>query len=178
MSDDAAGRDAMNPDVLHLARGAGEDIAFVMATERRPGYEEVVGRWTEAEHRAALADGRHVYFIARLGSQPVGFAIVRDWPSPEEVVHIKRVAVSCPGLGHGKALVAGLVDLIFRSTGAHRIWLGLVPDNHRARRAYEAVGFKAEGLAPGAALVAGGRRDELVMAMVRPDWLAAQRREG
>jgi RimJ/RimL family protein N-acetyltransferase len=67
-----------------------------------------------------------------------------------------------------------LVDVIFRETEAHRIWLGVFPENGRARRAYEAVGFKAEGLARGNAFFGGVYRDELVMALVRPDWSAAR----
>ena len=141
-----------------------------MATERLSGYDQLVGRWNDAQHRAALTDGRHAYFIARLNLELVGFAIVRDWASPERVVHIKRVAVSRPGLGHGKALLAKLVELIFRDTDAYRIWLGVFPENARARRAYEAVGFQTEGLARGSAFFGGAHRDEVVMALLRPEW--------
>ena len=159
---------------LQLVQATADDIAFVMAAERLPGYEELVGRWSEAQHRAALADGRHAYFIARLASQDVGFAIVRDWASSERVACIKRIAVSNPGQGHGKILLADLVDRIFTKTDAYRIWLGVFPDNARARRAYEAVGFKAEGLARGSAFFGGVYRDELVMALVRPEWPAGR----
>jgi RimJ/RimL family protein N-acetyltransferase len=159
---------------LQIVQGTADDIAFVMAAERLPGYEELVGRWSETQHRAALADGRHAYFTARLQSQDVGFAIVRDWASPERVACIKRIAVSNPGHGHGKIFLAGLVDRIFTKTDAYRIWLGVFPENDRARRAYEAVGFKAEGLARGSAFFGGAYRDELVMALVRPDWLAGR----
>jgi hypothetical protein len=44
---------------LDLVRAAEADIPFIMATERLPGYEELVGRWSEAEHRAALSDDRY-----------------------------------------------------------------------------------------------------------------------
>ena len=159
---------------LQLVPGTADDIAFVMAAERLPGYEELVGRWSEAQHRAALADGRHAYFIARLEAQDIGFAIVRDWASPERVACIKRIAVSSPAQGHGKMFLAGLVDRIFLETDTYRIWLGVFPENDRARRAYEAVGFKAEGLARGSAFFGGVYRDELVMALVRPDWSAGR----
>jgi RimJ/RimL family protein N-acetyltransferase len=159
---------------LLLARGTERDIHFVMTTERRDGYEALVGRWSEAQHRAALGDGRHAYFIARLQSQDVGFAIVRDWASSERVACIKRIAVSSPGQGHGKMFLAGLVDRVFTDTDAHRIWLGVFPDNDRARRAYEATGFKAEGVARGSAFFGGVHRDELIMALLRPEWSAAR----
>jgi RimJ/RimL family protein N-acetyltransferase len=157
---------------LQLVRGSDEDIAFVLATERLPGFEQLVGRWSEGQHRSALSDGRHVYFIARFKSEAIGFAIVRDWASAESVAHIKRVVVSQPGRGHGKALLTELVEIIFQNTDAHRIWLGVFPENTRARRAYEAVGFQAEGIARGSAFFGGRHRDELVMSLLRPDWVA------
>jgi diamine N-acetyltransferase len=161
---------------LQLVKGTTDDIAFVMAAERLPGYEALVGRWSEAQHRAALADGRHTYFIARLASRDIGFAIVRDWASSERVACVKRIAVANPGQGHGKMFLASLVDCIFADTDAHRIWLGVFPENDRARRAYEAVGFKAEGVARGSAFFGGVYRDELVMALLRPDWSAVRNR--
>jgi RimJ/RimL family protein N-acetyltransferase len=70
--------------------------------------------------------------------------------------------------------LAGLVDRVFTDTDAHRIWLGVFPDNDRARRAYEAAGFKAEGLARGSAFFGGVYRDELIMGLLRPEWSAAR----
>jgi len=157
---------------LEIVRATEADVPFVMATERLVGYEDLVGRWDEAEHRTALANNRYAYFIACVASQPIGFAIVRDWASSEHVTCIKRIAVARSGEGLGKAFFAHLVDRIFRDTDAYRIWLGVFPDNARARRAYEAVGFKAEGVARGSAFFGGIHRDELVMALLRPEWPA------
>ena len=42
--------------------------------------------------------------------------------------------------------------------------------NLRARRAYEPMGFQAEGVARGNAFFGGIYRDELVMALLLPDW--------
>jgi diamine N-acetyltransferase len=161
---------------LNLRRAIEADIASIMMIERTPGYEQLVGRWDGAQHRNALADSRHAYFIAQdlvaqdRAERPVGFAIVRDWASPEQVTLIKRVAVSHPGLGYGRALVRNVVDAIFRETDAHRIWLGVFPENIRAQCAYEAVGFRREGIARGTAFFNGVHRDELVMALLRPQW--------
>ena len=63
-----------------VVRGDGSAIPFIMATERTAGFDDLVGRWEETQHRAALADGRHAYFIARNGAEPIGFAIVRIGP--------------------------------------------------------------------------------------------------
>jgi RimJ/RimL family protein N-acetyltransferase len=158
--------------MLTIARADQSAIPFVMATERTTGFDQFVGRWEEAQHRAAFADGRHAYFIGRAGAEPVGFVIVRDWAAPERVTLIKRMIVSRPGQGYGRVLLSGVLDAVFSETNAWRVWLGLYPENTRARRAYEAVGFQAEGVARGSAFFHGAHRDELVMAILRPEWEA------
>lgn len=165
-----------NPNLLQVKRATADDISFIMATERLPGYEQLVGRWTKSQHRKALADRRHAYFIARLNSEAVGFAIVRDWASPERVAHIKRVVVTQPGRGHGTAFLSKLVAITFRDTDAYRIWLGVFPENIRARRAYVSVGFRAEGVARGQSYFGGVHRDELVMSLLRPEWPSRSRK--
>ena len=67
-------------------------------------------------------------------------------------------------------MLAAAVDRAFRETGVYRLQIGLFPDNARARRAYEAVGFQAEGVSRGSAFFAVVFRDELVMALLRPEW--------
>ncbi len=162
-----------NPDV-ELLRATEADLAYVMATERLPGYDALVGRWDEARHREAIADGRHSYLLARVGCEPVGFTILRDAHSAERIALVKRVAVSRPGEGLGKAMMRAVVAHVFGTTVTHRLWIGVFPDNLRARRVYEAVGFVAEGVARGSAFFHGVHRDELILAILRPDWAAAR----
>ena len=157
-------------DALRLVRAGEADLPFIMATERLEGYEPFVGRWDEARHRAALADGRHAYVLGHLGDVPAGFAILRDWASPERVTQVKRIAVAAPGQGHGGLLLRAVAAAVFTETDAHRLWLGTYPENMRARRAYEACGFVAEGIARGSAIFGGIQRDELVMSILRPEW--------
>jgi RimJ/RimL family protein N-acetyltransferase len=141
-----------------------------METERLDGYERLVGRWDETRHQAALADGRHAYFVARAAVGPVGFVILRDWESPERVVCLKRIAVRRPGEGAGRRIAALAADAAFIETDAFRLWLGVFPENERARRAYHAAGFQPEGIARGSAFFGGEHRDELVMSLLRPEW--------
>jgi RimJ/RimL family protein N-acetyltransferase len=154
---------------FRLSRATPSDLPYVMATERLAGYDAVVGRWDADKHRAAIADDRHAYFLGTLDGEPAGFAIVRDWASTERVALVKRIAVSRPGHGIGKDLLKAVVERVFHETDAHRLWLGVFPDNLRARRAYEAVGFVPEGVARGSAFFGGVHRDELVMAILRTD---------
>lgn len=159
---------------LKLRRAEASDISFILATERGEGYDDLVGHWDADQHAAALADSRYAYFIACADDQPVGFAILRDWASTNQVTLVFRVAVAKPGVGYGKAMMRRVVEAAFRETDVYRLWIGVLPDNVRARRAYEAVGFRAEGIARGAWLMNGIRYDELVLAIVRPDWEAVR----
>ena len=85
------------------------------------------------------------------------------------------MAVFPPGRGYGRALLAKVVDAVFEETQAWRIWLGVFPENTRARRAYEAAGFRPEGIARGYAFIGGVYRDELMMALLRPEWEARRK---
>ena len=156
--------------VFELVQAGEDDLAFIMATERGPGFEHLVGRSEERQHRAALADGRHAYFLGRIDGVPIGFVIIRDWRSWDGVALVKRVAVAAPGHGHGTLMLARAVEIVFEETTCHRLAIGLFPSNERARRCYERVGFRAEGIARGAVFFHGEHRDELAMALLRPDW--------
>jgi RimJ/RimL family protein N-acetyltransferase len=159
---------------LQLIRPAPADIPFIMATERIAGYEQWLGRSDEDWHRAALSDGRFAYFLGKLDGERIGFAILQGWAAAEQVTHIKRFAVVRPGQGLGKAFLRAVIDAVFAETKAFRLSLGLFPENLRARRAYEGVGFRAEGISRGSALFHGVNRDELVMALLRPEWAKAK----
>jgi RimJ/RimL family protein N-acetyltransferase len=156
--------------IVTLRRGVQGDIAFVMATERLEGYGELVGRWEADRHLAALSDGRHAYFIAESQGERAGFAILRDWASAEKATLVKRVAIVRTGQGVGTAMIRALVAEVFEATDAYRLWIGVFPENLRARRAYEAVGFQAEGVARGSAFFHGEHRDELILSILRPEW--------
>jgi RimJ/RimL family protein N-acetyltransferase len=155
---------------LDLRRAGEADIPFLMETERRSGYEHLVGRWEEARHRAALSDPVFAVFVAQDQSGPAGFAILKDWASPDRVTLIKRIAVAQPDRGLGRRFLAALADAVFEQTQAYRLCLGLFPENARAYRAYRACGFLPEGVSRGSAFFGGQHRDELVMALLRPDW--------
>ena len=141
-----------------------------------------MGSWSAARMKpgvAALKDPRYAYFLGFGTASAWASLILRDWDGPEQVTHIKRIAVAPPGLGRGKAFLDLILDAVFAGTQAYRPSLGLFPDNLRARRAYERAGFRPEGISRGSAYFGGVNRDELVMAILEarvPD--AARRSVG
>ena len=66
-------------DQLSLRPAQPADIPFIMATERIPGFEKLVGRWPEEDHLAALSAPGYAYFLGmNAGGQRVAFAVICD----------------------------------------------------------------------------------------------------
>ena len=77
------------------------------------------------------------------------------------------------GKGYGREAVALLVDYGFRLLNLRKIWLKTSPDNQRAIRSYQAVGFVHEGRHREHVWSDGKYVDLLLMALFRPDFTAS-----
>jgi RimJ/RimL family protein N-acetyltransferase len=73
------------------------------------------------------------------------------------------------GKGYGVDALTGALDFAWRDLNLRRVWLHVFADNDRAIRAYARAGFVREGLLRGSAWIDGAWRDEIVMAVLRPD---------
>ena len=161
-------------EVYSLERAAPEDIEAIMAIERLPGYDGLVGRWEEDRHRAEMANRANLYLALREGGALAGFAIVLGLDDPDRRAHLKRIAVASPGRGDGARLLRGVIDHVFAETETNRLDLDVFPGNDRAKRAYESAGFTAEGLLREHHRTAEGYRDVLLMSILRREWLASR----
>ncbi|MGL3606694.1 GNAT family N-acetyltransferase [Rhizobium sp. G187] len=159
---------------LTLRRATEADIPFVMETERLPGYERFIGRYSFAEHNTQLADPSFAYLIG-VGDKgdPVGFVILMDLSGHGGNACVKRIAVSSPEKGIGFPLLSGAVDFAFNNSDAHRLWLDVISGNDRAEAVYRKVGFLREGVMREAAVLPdGSRKDFILMSLLRPEWAA------
>lgn len=119
------------------------DIPEVMRLERRPGYEDLVGRWEADEHAAEMASPLARYFGLRDSAGLAGFVMLQELDQP--TVLLRRIAVGDPGRGTGGVLLRGVMDWVFGETDAEGLRLDVLPHNARARRAYGREGFTAYG---------------------------------
>jgi ribosomal protein S18 acetylase RimI-like enzyme len=151
-----------------------DDIAFILATERMPGYERMVGRSTEEQHRAALTMADRAYLLGvDAAGERAAFAIVRDLADAHGNVCLLRLAVPLPGRGVGSRFLREVLRWVFAETAAYRLWLAVMPGNARAHHVYASHGFVEEGVMRAAYRSADGTRIDLaVMSLLRPDWLA------
>ncbi len=149
------------------------DIAFIMACERRPGYDHVVGRWPEEKHARWMADPEFTYLIGRDANGDIGFAILHDsWLRPQNL-YLKRIAVHDAEKGNGKRLLAALHDWVFANTNTHRFWLEVVEHNVRARHVYKSMSWHEEGLVREAYFDdrMGERGSFVQMSILKSEWL-------
>ena len=151
-----------------------EDIAAIMAIERLPGYDRLVGRWEADRHGAGMADPSVRYFALRDGGAIAGFAIVLGIGDANGRAHLKRIAVAEPGRGAGARLLRGVIDRLFAETETNRLDLDVFTENDRAKRAYERAGFTAEGVMREHHRTPDGFRDVWLMSILRREWEAAR----
>ena len=126
----------MNENAVALRLARQSDLPFIMATERLPGFEKMVGRWSEPEHLAALARPNHAYLLGtNTAGECAAFAIIRDLDDPHGNLCLKRIAVTNPGRGFGGKFLGLVVDWAFSETaGATRILVArLCRGRHAAR---------------------------------------------
>jgi len=154
---------------MRLRPAAPADIPFIFATERLPGYEPLVGRFEEAEHRANLADPSWLYFIGFDDSGTRrGFAILQDRLKADGNCFLRRIAVTDAGQGFGKPFLATLIDWVFANTSDNRFWLSVRAGNDRAHHVYASLGMREEGYE------SPQDPTSTVMAIMRAEWRASR----
>lgn len=81
------------------------------------------------------------------------------------------------GQGIGSWMVRVTRDYAFESLGLHRLELDVFSFNPRAERAYEKAGFRREGVRRDAVRDGDGYGDDILMAILEPEWRAVKARE-
>lgn len=74
--------------------------------------------------------------------------------------------------GYGSEAIIVLLDHLFNDLNAHRVWLEVFPENVRAQRAYEKVGFVREGTMRENWFSAGRWQDEHLYGILRDEFNA------
>ncbi|MEI8297776.1 MAG: GNAT family N-acetyltransferase [Pseudomonadota bacterium] len=159
---------------IHLRQATSDDLGFIYATERLPGYELLTGQWSHEEHVACLAHADTRYLVASpSGGELQGFVILQPLADRHEGTKIKRIAVTTPGAGFGQPLLLAVFDWVFTHTSSYRLWLDVFTHNGRAQHVYRSVGMREDGLLRQAyQMPDGSRSDRLIMSILRSEWRA------
>jgi RimJ/RimL family protein N-acetyltransferase len=156
-----------------LRRATAADIPAIMEIERRPGYEQLVGRWDEAQHFHNISKPGFLYFVHDGGEgMPIAFAALSGLGHRDGDVVINRMIVRTPGQGVGKTVLRAVMRIAFEGAPTYRLGLRVLPDNLRAQHVYRSQGFKDDRILRGGGTLPDGRRvDLLLMSILHGDWV-------
>lgn len=119
--------------------------------------DETSWRYRSASYREWLEDPRSFLLVARRGSAPVGYALVRvfengaheldSWRVPDVAAELETVVVTRTerGAGLGERLL-DRVDAELERLGITELVVGVIPGNDGAQRLYERRGFRPRWL--------------------------------
>ncbi|WP_298460106.1 GNAT family N-acetyltransferase [uncultured Cellulomonas sp.] len=166
---DAMGPVLADPDVRRLT---GSVHTTAEAAEADPHLDEPTRRWYET--RADAGDRLDLALVDRATDRCVGEVVLNHW-EPENQSCNFRILVGPLGRDRGLGSEATRLVLThaFTATDLYRVELGVYTVNPRARHVYERAGFVVEGVRRAALVFDGERVDEVMMAALRPQWLAA-----
>ncbi|RSS74038.1 GNAT family N-acetyltransferase [Streptomyces sp. WAC06614] len=154
------------PDLLPIFSDAeGARLTGSHADVDEPGVRAWYRGRQEQDGRLDLA------VVDRATGRVVGEAVLNEWDPDNESCSFRIVLVpGTYGRGLGTEATRLIVGHGFEALGLHRISLEVYAFNPRARRAYEKVGFREEGVLRDALLWEGERVDATLMSILAPDW--------
>jgi RimJ/RimL family protein N-acetyltransferase len=83
----------------------------------------------------------------------VGFVLLAGLRRDDRVIEFRRIVITTPGQGFGRAAIRCVKHLAFDAFGCRRLWLDVKPDNVRARALYASEGFREDGTPSADALI-------------------------
>jgi len=129
--------------------------------------------WFEAQ----LKDqDRHLFGIETLEGKLIGNLGIEgiDWKNRSATLGIVIGEKDYWGQGYGTEAVTTLLRFIFTEMNLHRVSLAVYEYNQRAIRCYKKCGFELEGRKRQARFHDGKYYDELIMGVLRKEFLAVQ----
>jgi RimJ/RimL family protein N-acetyltransferase len=166
-------------DIVRLRPFREPDLEFLVRLATDPAFSEPFEwfgfRSPDAFRRRWEEDGflgRDPHYLAVVSADDiVGWVMWRETtPHGHGVFEIGAlVDPDHRGQGVGTVAQGQLVDYVFSTTTAHRLWAGTEVDNVAEQRSLEKCGFRREGVLRDAHFRDGGWRDAVVYGRLRDD---------
>jgi len=132
---------------IRIWRTEMEDIPFVVQAEKEQENARYIGQWSFEQHVCALDDADMLHVLVRnIAGERVGYAILKGLQNPDDSIEFMRVVITSKGFGYGKSVLSLIKKWCFEVRGAHRLWLDVRENNHRAQHVYGLQGFQREGI--------------------------------
>lgn len=156
-----------DPDVIRLT-GSAHGTAEIEAAAT-PTVDDKLRDWYLS--RADQSDRLDLAVVDKATDMCVGEVVLNDVDADNLSCNF-RTLIGPNGRGRGLGTEAArlIIGYGFETIGFHRISLSVFRFNPRARRAYEKVGFRSEGVLRQSFRFDGEWFDDELMAILRPDF--------
>lgn len=159
-------------DFVVLRNTREDDLDFVVDCEQEPDNAQYVGQWTKEQHRNALFQKDILYLIVeeKAANKPVGYVIIAGLTNLNRNIEFRRVVISDKGKGFGTETLKFVKKIAFEHLDAHRLWLDVRFNNHRAQHLYKSQGFIEEGILRECILYNGNYESLIVMSILKSEY--------
>jgi diamine N-acetyltransferase len=168
-----SGHDVRGQVTLRLRDTTSGDLDFVLRAESDPDAAPFIVRWDRARHERAIRDPDEAHLLILDRRRALGFVLLAGLDTDPDSVELRRIVVVHRGQGVGRRALTMVLDYAFDRLGAQQVWLDVMVNNIRARRAYASAGFVLEGVVRDGLITPDGRRSIAIMSVLRTQWRAA-----
>ncbi|RJO74200.1 N-acetyltransferase [Nocardia panacis] len=156
-----------DPEVRRLTGSAHDEQAALAADP--PEYREKLREWYAT--RAEQSDRLDLAVVELGAGRCVGEVVLNRWDPGNRSANL-RILIGPGGQGRGLGTEATrlTVGYGFDEIGLHRISLEVFAFNPRARRAYEKVGFRSEGVLRRSQRYGDQWFDATIMSILADEW--------
>ena len=155
---------------MTLRRATLDDLPFLLDLEQRFRDLGFVGGDDAHTHARQVADPDCLYWIVEEKSERAGYVVLRSLKSINRCLELKRIVIAEPERGLGRIVLRAIMDKAFSELSAHRLWLDVYDDNHRARHVYRSLGFIEEGMLRECIQCGGQFRSLVVMSILESEY--------
>ncbi|MDN5710675.1 MAG: GNAT family N-acetyltransferase [Planococcus sp. (in: firmicutes)] len=158
---------------LFLNHTEDEEIRYMTGTKDKFSLEQI----QDHIERIQQDDSRYDFTIClNATDQMIGELSVLDIDLVNQSAgfRITMNAMPLTGIGYGTEAIELVLKFVFNELKLNRLQLEVFSHNARGIRAYEKNGFKREGVLREALYYNGAFSDEIIMAMIRSDYMTAK----
>lgn len=159
-------------DRIVIRRTQESDIEFVISAEREEDNAQYVGQWTKEQHLHALTqkDLLHLIIEEKISARPIGYIIIAGLENTNHSIEFRRIVIIEKGKGFGREALKLIKKVAFEQLDAHRLWLDVRYENHRAQHLYCSEGFTKEGVLRECIFYNGSYESLIVMSILKDEY--------
>lgn len=124
-----------------------EDLDLILELEQRKENKTWIFPYTHERHRQVIHSDTEMHFTLKSEIHNLlGYVILAMTNKEDQSIELRRIVIKAKGIGLGRACLQWMKNYCFLELKAHRVWLDVFLENHRALKLYLSEGFVREGV--------------------------------